>query len=174
MLSASRSHEGVAFQIEDLFVPPLHARLLAVTDCLTSHDENSMPTFFYDGECGICDVTVAFLLRHSDVGQLRFVPLQSEVGKDMLAQHGVVDPDMKAAYFYREGRVVARSDAIAGALRCCRFPASGLAVFRVIPRWIRDACYRFVARNRYRISFLSKPKCRILSPTERGRFLQWQ
>lgn len=131
-----------------------------------------MPTFFYDAECGICDVTVAFLLRHSEGEQLQFVPLQSEVGKAILAQYGVVDPDIKAAYFCSEGRVVAQSDAIVGALCCCRFPASCLAVFRLIPRAIRDACYRLVARNRYRISFLSKPKCRILSPAERGRFLQ--
>lgn len=41
---------------------------------------------------------------------------------------------------------------------------------RVIPRGLRDAAYRFVARNRYRW-FGHRDTCRLPTPAERARFV---
>ena len=130
-----------------------------------------LPVFFYDAECGICDATISFFLRHSEPGSLHFAPLQSEIAKSLLAKNGIVDPDIKAAYFSGPNGIVSKSSAILAGLDCCRKPYSSLSCFRVIPQGLRDFTYDFVARNRHRISRLSKTGCRIPTVEERSRFL---
>ncbi|MDA7510879.1 DCC1-like thiol-disulfide oxidoreductase family protein [Verrucomicrobia bacterium] len=137
---------------------------------MKSCDTNNPPLFFYDAECGICDATISFFLNHSEPHRLHFAPLQSEYAKAILAGNGIVDPDIKAAYFCDQGAVVSKSSAILGGLSCCWSPYRWMTVFRVIPPFIRDFGYDFVARNRYRISRLSKTQCRVLKPEERPRF----
>ena len=44
------------------------------------------------------------------------------------------------------------------------------AVLRLVPRFLRDAAYRFVARNRYRW-FGRAEVCALLSPEQRERLL---
>jgi predicted DCC family thiol-disulfide oxidoreductase YuxK len=48
------------------------------------------------------------------------------------------------------GRALERSDAALAIARRMSFPWPMFGVFRVLPRGLRDALYRFVARNRYR------------------------
>ena len=43
-------------------------------------------------------------------------------------------------------------------------------VFRIVPRFLRDAVYDFVARHRYRV-FGRLDACRVPTPEQRGRFL---
>ncbi len=129
------------------------------------------PIFFYDGECGVCDATISFFLRHSEPGKLHFAALQSKLAQSLLAKEGIVDPDIKAAYFSGPNGIVSKSSAVLGGLACCRKPYSLLVCFGVIPQVIRDAAYDFVARNRHRISRLSKTECRIPSAEEKARFL---
>ena len=130
-----------------------------------------VPIFFYDAECGICDRSVAFLLKHSPSENLLFAPLQSEFGKATLAERGIVDPEMRAAYFCDSSGAVAKSTAVLKGLARCRQPFSILSLLRFIPEGIRDFFYDLVARNRYRIPWLKKPVCRILTPEERARIL---
>jgi predicted DCC family thiol-disulfide oxidoreductase YuxK len=137
---------------------------------MNSSNTNNPPLFFYDAECGICDATISFFVNHSESHRLHFAPLQSENAKAILAENGIVDPDIKAAYFYDQGVVVSKSSAILGGLSCCRSPYRWMTLFRVIPPFIRDYGYDLVARNRHRISSLRKTQCRVLKPEERSRF----
>jgi predicted DCC family thiol-disulfide oxidoreductase YuxK len=45
-----------------------------------------------------------------------------------------------------------------------------MGVFRVVPRPIRDAVYRVIARNRYRL-FGKRETCWVPAPEYRGRIL---
>ena len=139
---------------------------------MSQFKKGDVPIFFYDAECGICDRTIAFFLKHSPSQNLRFAPLQSKIGQAILAAEGIVDPEMRAAYFCDSSGAVAKSGAILAGLSCCRAPYSMLSIFRLIPSGIRDFFYDLVAQNRYRISILSQPSCRILSPEEQSRFLE--
>jgi len=40
----------------------------------------------------------------------------------------------------------------------------------LVPRWLRDPAYRFVARHRYRI-FGQSRSCFLPTPEERARFM---
>jgi predicted DCC family thiol-disulfide oxidoreductase YuxK len=66
--------------------------------------------------------------------------------------------------------VYRRSTAVLRIARGLGFPWNLATVFLIVPRPIRDAVYRWVARNRYRW-FGKKDTCRLPSPEERARFL---
>src|SRR6266704_2311094 len=48
---------------------------------------------------------------------------------------------------------------------------SGAALFRLVPRLLRDRLYRWIARNRYRW-FGRREACMVPSPEMQGRFLE--
>ncbi len=126
----------------------------------------------FDGVCNLCNASVHFMIDRDRRARLRFASLQSEAGAKALAAHGrgpiVGDPD--SIVLVADGRLWEHSDA---ALRIARrldgaWPA--LSVLLVVPRFVRDAVYRFIARNRYRW-FGRTEACRIPTPELRARFV---
>jgi predicted DCC family thiol-disulfide oxidoreductase YuxK len=124
----------------------------------------------YDGECGLCDKAVQFIIPRDPEGRFRFAAQQSEVGARLLAEHGYSDPAMRTIVLLEEGRLYTRS---AAALRIARRLSGAWPVlygFIVVPQVLRDAVYGFIARNRYRW-FGRADACRLPKPGEQGRFL---
>jgi predicted DCC family thiol-disulfide oxidoreductase YuxK len=129
----------------------------------------------YDGLCGMCDAVVQFLLRHDRKDAFRFAPQQGEAARQVLARHALDSATMETIcvienYNSPQEAVYTRSDA---ALRI----ADGLGgiwtltlAARLLPRSFRDACYDFVARNRYRI-FGRITECRLPCEGDQHRFL---
>ena len=134
------------------------------------------PIIFYDGVCGLCNRLVQFLLKRDRHGRLKFASLQSDFAARILARHGIDPRDLDTLHVVMnhetaEERVLNRSDAV---LRACRELGGVWMVFaaiaRVIPRGLRDAAYRFVARNRYRV-FGKFEACMLPDPSQQNRFL---
>ena len=47
------------------------------------------PVLIFDGDCALCSRTVRFLVNHEHpAGLLRFAPLQSDAGRELLSAHG--------------------------------------------------------------------------------------
>jgi predicted DCC family thiol-disulfide oxidoreductase YuxK len=63
-----------------------------------------------------------------------------------------------------------RSDAVLEVVSSLGGIYRATAVFWVIPRVLRDAVYRIVARSRYWV-FGRSDSCRVPTPDERDRFL---
>jgi predicted DCC family thiol-disulfide oxidoreductase YuxK len=126
----------------------------------------------FDGVCNLCNGTVQFILDRDPRGRFRFAPLQSEVAARMLAEHGVTI-DRSAPYsvlLLEGGQVYARSAAVLRIAQNLAFPWPGMVVFFAVPRFVRDAVYRFIARHRYGW-FGRTDACRIPTPALRARFL---
>ncbi|MFM1898523.1 MAG: putative protein yuxK [Bacteroidota bacterium] len=100
-----------------------------------------MPELYFDRDCSFCSRCVAFIRRGKQSGNVRFLPLQEN--QDLL-QNGV------DSLFWIEGeRREIYSTAVIRALVICRGPMwKGLFL---CPKPIRDALYKWVARNRYRL-----------------------
>ena len=125
----------------------------------------------FDGTCNLCNATVGFLIPRDRTGRLRFASLQSAVGQELLRRHGIPAPATPDSIVYIEGeRAFTRSDAalaIAGRLAP---PWPLLGVFWYVPRPLRDAVYKWIARNRYRW-FGRSETCQLPTPALRARFL---
>jgi predicted DCC family thiol-disulfide oxidoreductase YuxK len=125
---------------------------------------------FYDGECGLCDKAVQFIIPRDPQGRFQFAALQSEIGGKLLREHGYDEADMKTFVLLESGRVYTRSTA---ALRVARRLNGGWPLLYglvIVPRLLRDGVYHVIANNRYRW-FGKADACRLPKPGERGRFL---
>lgn len=115
------------------------------------------PVLLYDGECGLCNAVVRFLLREDVDARMRFAPLQGEPGQTFLRSRGLNTSDFDSIVFVSDWNERDRSDYFvrtAGVLRVCSEIGGLWRVFSwsvVVPRWIRDACYKVVARTRYAV-----------------------
>jgi predicted DCC family thiol-disulfide oxidoreductase YuxK len=129
----------------------------------------------YDGVCGLCDGVVQFTLAHDANGTLKFAPLQGAYAQELLGRHPelagvdsliVVERDSDSA----TERVRVRSDA---ALYLAQYLGGAWsligAILRVVPRFVRDGGYNFVARVRYRV-FGKRDACRVPTAVQKARF----
>lgn len=128
----------------------------------------------YDGDCGLCNRVVQFLLKRDRRGVFVYAPLQSATGRRIVMQAGGNPSDPTAVYAvpnYRttNPRALRASDAalfVAGKLG---WPWAMLSPLRLLPRFARDAVYRLVARHRHGL-FSQAKQCTLL-PGASDRFI---
>jgi predicted DCC family thiol-disulfide oxidoreductase YuxK len=136
----------------------------------------------YDGVCGLCNRTVRLLLRIDRRRVLAFAPLQGQTAAQLAARHGfpiaAAGEDSLAlrsivyvrSFGLKHERAHLKSDAVLRILGDVGGAWSLLAVFRVVPRLLRDPLYDWVARHRYRW-FGRYDSCPLPPPDQRARFL---
>ena len=129
----------------------------------------------YDGECGLCDRFVRFVLARDRRGRFRFATLQGPVGRDLVAAFGR-DPNrletVHAVVDYRSQarRVLNRSAAALFVLGQLGWPWRLATALRWVPPALRDRLYDRVATHRYRL-FGRHAACPVPDPRYRDRFL---
>lgn len=132
--------------------------------------EFNFPVLLFDGVCNLCDASVQWVLKRDRKAQFRFAALQSGIGRQLLAEHGM-NPDAFDSVVLIDGdRVFTRSDAALEILRRLGGFWACWSVFQWIPRPLRDAVYNWVARNRYRW-FGREDACHLPRPEWKSRFL---
>jgi predicted DCC family thiol-disulfide oxidoreductase YuxK len=133
------------------------------------------PVVFYDGECGLCHSSVAYLLARDPEGRLRFATLQGAYAAERVPE------DMRDVG--PEGGVVLLEPAQGD-----RLSSGSLAALRALAhlggRWqwagwlaaipgisaVLDPVYHVVTRNRIRW-FGRADSCALPDPSLRARFL---
>lgn len=123
---------------------------------------------FFDGVCGLCNRFVDRVLRMDRRGGLRFAPLQGTTAATLLPAGTAAGMD--TVVYLREGRVLQRSEAALRILMDLGGWRRMYGALFAVPRFLRDAVYEWVARNRYRW-FGRREACRLPSAGERERFL---
>ena len=130
--------------------------------------DDSRPLFIFDGICVLCSGGVAWIMHHDHAGKIAFTDAQGPLGEAIYRHYGLDFDDTYLLlvdgqpYTLCEGYFeIAR--VLGGAWRFAR-------VFRLVPRPLRDAFYRLVARNRYRW-FGTAGHCALLTPEQRSRLL---
>lgn len=129
------------------------------------------PVVLFDGVCNLCNGAVNFIIDRDPSARFRFAALQSSQAAELLAPLGrVPEAEPNSFILVEDGRLYERSTA---ALRVARRMGGAWRLFYafiLIPRPIRDAAYRFIAKNRYRW-FGKAEACRMPTPELRARFL---
>lgn len=127
------------------------------------------PTILFDGVCNLCNASVNFVLDR-DPGTFLFGSLQSEAAQELLYAAGIADHGLTSMVLIEGGRAYTESDAVLRIAGQLPGPVRLLTAFRVVPAWIRDPVYRWVARNRYRW-FGRLDTCRLPTPELQARFI---
>lgn len=134
------------------------------------------PVLLYDGECGLCNACVRLLLRIDERGVLRFAPLQSAPAQAYLRAQGLPTEDFDTLVFVRDwaqpspGGYLVRTDGVLAACAAAGGWGRELANLRVLPRALRDAAYKVVARLRYALFGVYRPRP-LPRPEWAARFL---
>lgn len=131
---------------------------------------NEEPILLFDGICNLCSSSVQFVLKRNRKGNVRFASLQSDFGKETLKKSNLPHTYLNSLVLIENGKTYVKSDA---ALRLAKhldgFWKMG-SVFLLIPKFIRNPFYDWIARNRY-AWFGKKKTCWIPEQKWNDRFL---
>ena len=130
-----------------------------------------MDIILFDGVCNLCNSAVNFIIDRDPNHRFRFASLQSPTGQQLLAQYPLPGGPVDSIVLIKDGRSYVKSDAALGIARQLSGGWSFLALFKVVPRFLRDAVYDGIARNRYRL-FGKSDACRIPTKELRALFLE--
>ena len=128
---------------------------------------------FYDGECGLCDQAVRFVLNHDRKQVFLFSSLQGKAAAEHLRD---IPPELKnmdslilIENFRRcDMRVYIGSTAV---FRICWLLGSSwklIGVLFFLPAFLFNWAYRLVAQNRHRFF---DHQCVVIPPDKKMRFL---
>ena len=140
-------------------------------------DINTKTILFFDGNCGLCNRSVKFVLRKEKDHELFFSPLQSEFAKKTLQQfnlsqrHPSGENKADTMLLLENGKINFQSSA---ALRTTKY-LKGLwpcmMIFIIVPPFIRNAIYNYIAKNRI-TWFGIADYCDMMTPELKKRFIE--
>lgn len=131
------------------------------------------PILLFDGECGFCNRSIQFFLHQERKAlkpgkRLNFIPLESDMGKALKAYFEISDKT-DSIILVRDHSAYIKSCA---ALRITQY-MKGLwpimVVFVIIPPFLRNMVYDFIARHRKRF-FGRVQSCALLKNEDKSRF----
>lgn len=138
---------------------------------------------YYDGDCALCNWSVARCLSRGVPPGVRFASQDGEAFERLTAARpdlAEVDsmvlqilpaPDGTASASPPTGQIKVRSEAVIWLASQLRGPERWLALLPwMAPRPVLDWAYRFVARNRLRVG-RRLPECPVPTPEQRRYFL---
>lgn len=125
---------------------------------------------FFDGVCNLCNGAVQFVIERDPKNRFKFAALQSDFAKNQLSNYQLEVKQGDSFVLLENGKVYEQSTA---ALRVAR-KLNGLWPllygFIIVPPFIRNAVYKFIARNRYKW-FGKQESCWVPTPELKKKFL---
>ena len=132
--------------------------------------DKSKNIIFFDGYCNLCNTTVDLLIKLDRRELFLFAPLSGKTSSDLGILNKFPSSELSVIYFRNKDEVYNYSEAIIEMSSDLFMFGRAFLVFKLIPRFIRDEIYLFIAKNRYRF-FGKKESCRIPTQKELSRFL---
>ena len=125
----------------------------------------------FDGVCNLCSKTVKFIIRKDSKSIFRFASLQSEKAQ-LLLGHFKFSPDsLNTLVYIEDNRCFLKSTAVLKILQNLGGGWQLLYPLIIIPRFIRDMVYDFIAKHRYKC-FGKNETCIVPLPEYKDRFLE--
>jgi len=136
-----------------------------------SNLENSSHLILFDGVCNLCNASVNFVIDRDKHKKFRFLALQSEAGKKIMEEHKASTSSLESIVLIKQGKLFRKSTAILYIARDLIGPWPLFYFFIIVPTFLRDLVYDFVAQHRY--SWFGKSdQCRVPTPELRERFVE--
>lgn len=133
---------------------------------------NNKALILFDGVCNLCNASVQFVIKNDKKNTFLFVPLQSVTGKQIISEFNIdtAKVDSILLYIPKKG-LFSKSTAALKIANKLHFPWNWLSVFFIIPPFIRNWVYDFIAKNRYKW-FGKKEFCMIPTQELKSKFLE--
>ena len=128
------------------------------------------PVILFDGVCNLCNSSVQFIITRDPKAQFRFASLQSKYGQQQMIQFNLPTSELNSVLLIKDGKLYQKSSAALHIARMLTGAWPLMFVFIIVPPFIRNAVYDFIARNRYKW-FGKKDECMIPTPELKSRFI---
>lgn len=132
---------------------------------------NKEKIILFDGVCNLCSSVVQFVIKRDKKDQFKFASLQGDAGQQILKKFNLPNNTFNS-FILLEGEIL--STRSAAALRVAKYLGSGWSLLyglMIIPRFLRDGVYNWIAKNRYKW-FGKKEECWVPTPALRKKFLK--
>ncbi len=126
------------------------------------------PIVFYDGECGLCNYWVQWILNRDSERIFRFAALQSSFSQELFTALNRELTMQSLVVLKEDGEFIDRSRAMAYLFSKLRRRSVFYWLLLITPRFIADIGYSGVAAVR---KVLQRNKCRLFTIEERTFFL---
>ena len=129
------------------------------------------PIILFDGVCNLCNSAVQFTIKHDKKKQFMFAALQSDTGQQLLKQYQLQQENFSSFVLIKDGQVFLKSTAALMVAKQLNGLIKLLYGFIIVPAFIRNGVYNFIAKNRYKW-FGKKENCMMHTQELTARFLK--
>lgn len=126
----------------------------------------------FDGVCNLCNSSVLYVIKRDYENKFLFAPLQSNIAKSITSEYKIDTNKVDSILLYnpKKQKVYSKSTAALQVAKQLNFPTKLMAIFLVIPAFVRNWVYDYVAKNRYKW-YGKKETCMIPTPELKAKFL---
>jgi predicted DCC family thiol-disulfide oxidoreductase YuxK len=129
------------------------------------------PVILFDGVCNLCNESVQFIIKHDEEALFKFASLQSVAGQELLQQYQLPTSDLNSFVLIDNGKAFTKSTGALLVVKKLNGTVKLLYGLKIVPAFIRDLLYQFIARNRYKW-FGKKQSCMLPTSALQSRFLK--
>ena len=126
----------------------------------------------FDGVCNLCNSSVLYVIKRDKKDKFLFAPLQSEIGKEIISNFNIDTQKTDSILLYNpeKNTITYKSSAALHIAKRLGFPLNVMALFIIVPPFIRNWVYDYIAKHRYRW-FGKKEACMIPTPELQSKFM---
>jgi len=134
--------------------------------------EHNKQLILFDGVCNLCNSSVQFVIKRDKKDKFRYAALQSDIGQEIIHKFNIDTSKTDSIILYSNEKGISyKSTAALKIASHLGFPTNILSVFLIIPAFIRNVVYDFIAKNRYKW-YGKRDNCMIPTPELKSKFLQ--
>ena len=112
-------------------------------------------TVLYDGDCQFCNKWICFAKSKLQKNEISFLPLNSSKAIALLEDYKITNQD--SVVYIKDDVVCLKSRAVLKICRQLKFPYILLYFLTILPTFLLDFCYNFIAKKR--LNFNSHKQC---------------
>ena len=104
----------------------------------------------YDGECQFCNKWICFVKSKSQKNEISFLPFDSNKAITILEDYKITNQD--SVVYIKNDVVYLKSRAVLKICRQLKFPYNLLQCLTILPAFLLDSCYDFIAKRRLKLT----------------------
>lgn len=132
--------------------------------------QTNRPIVLFDGVCNLCESSVQTIINKDPKGQFLFASLQSDVGQALLKKFNRSTQDLDTVILVEGNKHYTKSSAVLRITKRFKGAWPLMYGFWIVPKFLRDMVYSFIARNRYKW-YGKKDQCMMPTLELKARFL---
>ena len=132
---------------------------------------NNKKLILFDGICNLCEASVQYVIKYDKKNVFMFTALQSDAGQQIIQKFNIDTNKVDSILLYTpKNGIDSKSTAALKIANDLGFPQSIMTVLFIIPPFIRNWVYDYIAKNRYKW-YGKKESCMIPTSELKSKFL---